>query len=365
MTQIDVVRFKQHGYTLFSGVMTVGQLMDHAVPTEWDPEIGWDENRLAEQGYQRAPVDKHWRSIGGFLSKEQNPLLPTHALLASRNADFGILKFTPLQGALGHLEIPEHRRLFLVDYQHRWRGFRYAIEEMGMHILREVEIPVTILADTPLYEEMKQFYLINNKQKRVDTDLALTLIHSMAAEATEEELANLVGAGNRFRIRATRLVVRFLQTEIGPWAGRIQEPNMDAQDDQTASIKSFVDSLRPIVSTRSIVHKYSDDDVFELVEAVWDGILDLYQDWEASNSQYAVQRSVGLFVFHRVAAAYLIPEMVHSDDWSREYVSFLLSEGKSERLSRDFWRVGGGIGAFSSGAGQTQLAQLIVADLEA
>ena len=207
MTQIKVIRFKQRGLTLYSGVMTVGQLIDQAVTTEWDPSLGWS---LSGQGYQRAPIPAHYLNIAAFLQKEGNPLLPNSALLATRDSEHGIIKFTSVSGDLGYLDIPPYRSLYIIDYQHRYRGFKHAVERMHNTALRNVTIPVTIMADAPPYEEMKQFYLINNKQKRVDTDLALTLMQAMSSQATEEELTNLVGTGNRFRIRATRLVVQLL-----------------------------------------------------------------------------------------------------------------------------------------------------------
>src|SRR3990172_392041 len=37
------------------------------------------------------------------------------------------------------------------------------------------------MADVPRQEEIKQFYLINSKQRRVDTDLALALLQTMAS----------------------------------------------------------------------------------------------------------------------------------------------------------------------------------------
>ena len=268
MTRIQVVRFNQAGYTLYSGTMTVGQLMDYALIDEWNPSVGWD---LERQGYQRAPIRDHFRRIAAFLSEQGAPLLPTNALLASRDRDYGRLLFTSVDGDLGHLDIPEGRDLYIIDYQHRWRGFKYAVEDLGQTQLRNTVIPVTILSDTLLFDEMKQFYLINNKQRRVDTDLALTLMQAMATASTEDELVNMVGRGNRYQIRASRLVVQIAESSNGPWVGRIQEPNVPTTDEQTATIKSFVESLRPIVSTRSPVYSLPDSELIEIIESIWIG----------------------------------------------------------------------------------------------
>ena len=198
-------------------------------------------------------------------------------------------------------------------------------------------IPVTILSDAHLIEEMKQFYLINNKQKRVNTDLALTLIQAMSSASTEEELANLVGPGNKYRIRATRLVIQIAQLDSGPWAGKIQEPNVPSTPSQTASIKSFVDSLRPIVSTRSPVYGFSDDALVNIIMSVWSGVLDLWPEWNTNSGQYVIQGAIGLFVIHRVARELLVPRMLSSDDRSAALVTTTLSPQKGDLLSRAFW----------------------------
>ncbi len=302
----------------------------------------------------------HYLGIASFLRREKDPLLPTNALLASRNTDYGELEFRPIEGDLGYLEVPENRSLFVVDYQHRWRGFKHAVEVLGQTDLRGVMIPVTILSDTDITEEVKQFYLINNKQKRVDTDLALTLMQAMSSASTEEELANLVGPGNKYRIRATRLVVQIAQLASGAWAGKIQEPNVESTPTQTASIKSFVDSLRPIVSTRSPVHLFSDDNLVDIITSVWTGVLDLWPKWNENSDQYVIQGAVGLFVIHRIARELLIPMMLLSSDRSSGLVTKTLSPQKGELLSRDFWRIGGRAGTYSSGSGQKDLAETIV-----
>ena len=106
---------------------------------------------------------------------------------------------------------------------------------------------------------------------------------------------------------ATRLVIQITQLDRGPWDSKIQEPNVPSNPSQTASIKSFVDSLRPIVSTRSPVHRFTDDEIVDIITSVWNGILDLWPEWTSNVGQYAIQGAIGLFVIHRVASELLIP----------------------------------------------------------
>ena len=118
MTKIPVLKMAQRGYTIYVGQITAAELIRHGITTEWDPDLGWD---LTQQGYQRAPVTKHYSQIGRFLARELEPLMPTAALLSAREGDYGKLLFVPLNHSkqLGTLEIPDDRHLFIVDYQHR------------------------------------------------------------------------------------------------------------------------------------------------------------------------------------------------------------------------------------------------------
>ena len=100
---------------------------------------------------------------------------------------------------------------------------------------------------------MKQFYLINNKQKRVDSDLALTLMQAMMPLSSPEELDNLVGPGYRYRIKATRLVFDILQRNIGPWLIELKNPMLNLVQIKSPA-SSPLSTLRPIVSTRSPVY---------------------------------------------------------------------------------------------------------------
>ena len=178
--------------------------------------MGWD---LDKQGYQRAPNQKHYSRIAEFLREEGDPLLPTSALLAAREGEYGLLDFAPYDNAqpdVGKLRIPHERLLFIVDYQHRWRGIKDAVERLKCGNLLDFQVPVIIMADVSRYEEIRQFYLINSKQKRVNTDLGLALLQTMAPQASEKELMNFVGPGNKYRIRATRLTFKIAGKTQGP-----------------------------------------------------------------------------------------------------------------------------------------------------
>lgn len=358
--EIPVIRITQQGKKIYIGKMTARDILDRCITTEWDSDLGWDLNK---QGYQRAPNKKHYMRIANFLKEEGDPLLPTSALFAAREDEYGLLDFTPYGEAcpdVGKLIIPKGRLLFIVDYQHRWRGVKYAVENLKCNVLLNFQVPVIILADVSRYEEIRQFYLINSKQKRVDTDLGLALLQTMATEASEAELLNFVGPGKRYRIRATRLTFKIAGKAQGPWAGKIIDPNMIPTGNQMVSIKSFVDSLQPILSRRSPVHMKADDELIQIILDYWSGIEQLMPNTFAYPKDYAIQATVGVFVMHRVATKKVFYDCIQQNDMSSTKVAEILNKAKAQHMNVNFWRIGGSTKPYSSASGVKELADMII-----
>ncbi|MCH8800679.1 MAG: DGQHR domain-containing protein [Chloroflexi bacterium] len=358
--KIPVIRTEQKGVTLYIGKIRAEDLLDIGVITEWDPNLGWD---LDMQGYQRAPIRKHYMSIAGFLTSDSDPLMPTSALLSAREGEDGILQYEPLSKAtnndFGFITIPDDRHIYIVDYQHRLRGLQEAIKTSGAEKLRNFQIPFVLMSDAKRFEEIKQFYLINNKQKRVDTDLALALMQTMAGEAGEAEMSNLVGPGNRYKIRASRLTFKIAARTTGVWVNKIQEPNNPRPGD-VVSVKSFVDSLKLIISSRSLVHQRTDDELIEYISNYWLGISSVVPILFQDPTSYSIQKAVGVFVMHRIAARKVFPICTQSNDFSPSHVSTILRPAVGEYLNELFWKTGGPVRAFSSGSGQAALADNII-----
>ncbi len=359
---IPVIKLIQKNVTIYVGRITAKQILATAYIHEWDPGIGWDPTNSG-QGYQRSPIPDHYRRIAAFLIREGSPLLPTAAVLSAREMELGVLPFNSIStgSPFGHLEIPDGHMLVIIDYQHRWRALQYGIETLGQSGLADFEFPVIILANATRFEEMRQFYLINSKQKRVDSDLALTLMHAMAADSDEKELLNLVGPGNRYKIRATRVLVKIMRLTTGPWADRIEEPNMIYDPNRVASMKSFVDSLRPLTGARSPVAHLSDDEVVDLIIRYWDGISRILLDAFRSPAEYTIQGSVGLFVMHRVAR-HVFETATNPTALTASDIASKLQKSRTY-MTEAFWRTSGGVGQYSSGAGHKQLADLMKGEL--
>jgi DGQHR domain-containing protein len=309
-------------------------------------------------------VPQHYEAIGRFLAADPPPFLPTAALLSARKHDYGILPFrgsgTASDLQSGFVELPEGRSLFIVDYQHRWRGFIFAVEQLGMTGLRDFQVPVIILDDLLRPEEIEQFHLINSKQRRIDTDLALALLQTLAPQVTDDQLVNLAGRGKRFRIRATKLTFTLAARSSGPWAGRIAQPHDLPHPSAVIKLKSFVDALQPIVSSRNACSKLDDDRLLNTLLHFWEALEEMVPGAFSNPRVFQIQRTVGVYAFHIVFARGVYPKCSALDDTSPQAVKRILAPAKAHYMSEGFWSTGGPASVYVGSSGYRELARLIM-----
>lgn len=357
--KLPAIRMEQSGAPLYLTYMTADQLLAHSYIDEWRPELGWD---IEQQGFQREPVPRHYKAIGRFLKESSNPFIPTAALLSAAEDRLGKLPFKVLDNTAGFgvLTISEPRQLLILDYQHRWRGLRFAIEELDAERLSTFVMPVVIVPNIPRFEEIRQFYLINSKQRRIDTDLALALLQTLAGEVEEAELRNLVGPGKGYRIRGTRLIFMLAERPKGPWKGRIKQPHDHDQPETVIKIKSFVDTLATVVSPRWNCSQLDDKRLLDVLSAFWTAISDIVPGAFEDPTQYQIQKTVGVFSFHLVFARRVYPNCEALGKVSKKAFEKELQPLKREYLQEKFWRRRGPANVYVGSSGYRELARLMM-----
>lgn len=358
---LPVLRMQQSDATLYLTQMTAGQLISCTHTEEWNPELGWD---IEHQGFQRAPVQRHYQAIGHFLKESANPFIPTAALLSAAEDRQGILPFRRMGSRdgspFGVLTIPEGRQLLILDYQHREKGLRFAMEELGASHLADFTMPVVIVPNIPRFEEIRQFYLINSKQRRIDTDLALALLQTLAGHVEERELRNLVGPGKTFRIRATRLTFQLAERTKGPWAGRIAQPHDLPQPNAVIKIKSFVDSLATVVSPRWSCSQLDDNELLDVLSAFWSALAAILPVPFKDPVGFQTQKTVGVFAFHLVFARRVYPNCEAAGKISRKAFQDELSPAIADFINEEFWPTNGPAKVYVGSSGYRELAKLIM-----
>lgn len=296
--------FVQHGFEMYNAVIAAKDLVNRTQPDIW---------RLNNQtGYQRAPEDTRARAFMRFLASEISP----PAILANiRDADKKKIK-----AADGWLDIPDDVTLWLVDGQHRVRGLQMLLESSDKQ--NDIEIPVVIMLGQSIYQEAKQFVIINRTQKRVRTDLGERFLQKAVKE---EGMINFASKGLMRGIEwvptAIGVVDILNKDEHSIWYNKIKLPN-EPKGTTIVSQKSFTDSLKRLVNPPDgeLVGK-SETVIADIISRYWEAIRELCPIPFDDPSSHVIQRTTGVFVLHAI-----LPRV-------------LRKIGKDEPVKKDFLQV--------------------------
>jgi DGQHR domain-containing protein len=303
MIKIPVVRFTQAKVTFYVGNIKASELCAIGVIDSWDSDKGWN---IDKQGYQRESYPQHYKAIAVFLRNNPTALLPSSILLSARRGELGELKFDvtneAADHAFGYLEIPKGRNLYLVDGQHRMLGLRHAINEFKEKRLEDFLLPVVVLYDADKIEELSQFHLINDRQKRIATNLAQALLGTVLEEYPGVSKM-LLGSKGMWSMKATMIAVSLHEgKEPGNvWSGRMTLPNEPKGPLAAASLSSFVNSLKPFFSA-TYPHKMNNDELRDYLIRFWSALKLTLPKSFSSPKDYVIQRTTGVYSLHWMAS---------------------------------------------------------------
>ena len=116
------------------------------------------------------------------------------------------------------------------------------------------KVDVRIFVNLSLAEEIAQFLLINDYQKKVRTDLGLRVVQRAldSGQLSADEmkiLQTVVPETDSWKFAASRIAGRMNSDSDSPWHNRIQMPGTPAN---CTTLQSFFTSLAPILSDRDI-----------------------------------------------------------------------------------------------------------------
>lgn len=343
--EVAAIRFKQDGITLFTTTLTARDINHLGEIHKWNPAL---DDTDGDQGYQREVVGAHAKRIARFLLEtDHRRVMPTAILLSARER----LEFQPLQdngtdSELGILKIDT--TLYKVDGQHRAEGFRIAAETDPD--LLAFRLPVVILQDIPKLEEVRQFFNVNSTAKRVRTDLADRLMKA---------LGELDEPTSGWRKTALEVVDILQKTPGGPWQGRIKMPN-DLTGTGIASQRTWTQSLKPIFD--GIMREGSSHDVAGALNSFWTALRNLMPNAFLEPKDYVIQKSVGVFALHRVAAKVFLTCFQEGNDFSVDKMEKILAQAGAY-VESDYWlntKHGGTAPTYQGMGGFAALAQEIL-----
>ena len=138
--------------------------------------------------------------------------------------------------------------LSIIDGGTRLLGIEKALNEQVIE--PGILLDVRLFTDLVLAHEISQFLLINDKQKKVRTDLGLRVVQRLLDEddLSDDEksvLSTVVPETDSWKFDASRIISRLNEEDASPWYGLIQMPG----DKSTKPVKlqAMLTSLQPIL----------------------------------------------------------------------------------------------------------------------
>ena len=223
-------------------------------------------------GFQREETAraKRGRDIANYVQRCVQDDIPPKLFELTANARVGgpwakgdNWRYEPLDddGTLGILvlEVPDEGNwLSVTDGGTRLLGIENAL--IRNDIGEGTKFDVRIFVNLSLPQEIAQFLLINDYQKKVRTDLGLRVVQRILDEGklSPDELKVLqtvVPETDSWKFGASRIAGRMNSDSDSPWQGRIQMPGTPAN---CTTLQSFFTSLSEILSDKDITAQLKD-----------------------------------------------------------------------------------------------------------
>ena len=245
---------KRNGDGSFSTSYPVGDLIQDSFVDFYNEQTGSgfqrDESNRQTRGRKVADYIHRCAETGG------NPKLyelTVNARVSTKWGNEGICEFTPYEpgGAIGVLTLNSSKDegwISLTDGGTRGLGIEIALSRGD--ITEQWEVDVRIFPDLTLAQEIAQFFLINDFQKKVRTDLGLRVVQRALDEGnlSNEEIKSLqtvVPATDSWRFGASRIASELNSAIDSPWRNRIQMPS---DPSKSTTLQSFFTSLSPLLN---------------------------------------------------------------------------------------------------------------------
>lgn len=360
------MKFKQDGRTLFLVPMKVEDIIEFTKVSLFKSDLEWDN---PEQGYQRRP-EPRFKKLYPYMNRNDR-ILPTSILLNHRDG----IEFN---SDTDEITLDSSKKLFLVDGQHRIKGLEYCIEKSKndpdyQRGIKKFPLPVVIMSGLDNIDEMMQFKIINDTQKKIRTDLVNSILAQISREDEGEELDK--GEVERVVLAETTKIVSDKQDS--PWKDIILMPNQPKitkkQKRENPSLEhvgivkatSFQSSIKPVYRFLRDQEQLESDNPQEQSSQIAGIIIEFWKAIEEMNNNtdmfsnpgdYVIQKTPGIFSLHIILKK-LLPKMFwEREEWKKDnFISRL--EKCGDLYSPSYWdKKGDGAAVFGSMKGFKELA---------
>jgi DGQHR domain-containing protein len=304
----------------------------------------WEENNPF--GYQRPVSEARIRRAIRYLVDEDGTF-PTSILLNVRGKiSFSASNSIDEAGELGVLNIPETSLPFwIIDGQHRLMSiFAAALKNKSFW---DYSVPVCIFNLDARFNEMRQFYIVNSRQKAVPTDLVQRHLYYSITERGEWQISPFETEKRILAAEAVPIVDILNTSKASPWQGQIQLPGEIKSPKHIVRQTSIADSIGYIIKNLTPVER---DDVRKNPETLagslidyWNAIKRLLPDCFDDPKSYVLQKTTGCYVFHMVFPIVWRICREAGDVSSEKMESVLesmltdLADSQGVEMTSDFW----------------------------
>jgi len=302
----------------------------------------YDESTGA--GYQRREPSRNsrGRAISRYIQRcKSEDIIPSLFEMAGNiRKGIAVAKFDPLDddGFLGFLDIEfEDKAISLIDGGTRTLGIEVALSS---GLLQPTDtFDIRLFSELSMAEEIAQFLLINDTQKKVRTDLSLRVVQRNLDddELTDREkliLKTVVPPSETWKFDASRLTAIMNTHDNSPWKGLIQMPS----DNFTKPVKmqAFFTSVKPLLTNPDLKIHYeklveegivkSDTEFLaSVLNNFWNAIKQVNPDAHLEPTTNVLWGSIGASGCHAALAPILLSilDSAHPDLTQERFVEML------------------------------------------
>tara|TARA_A100000164_G_C21906395_1_gene773235 strand:+ start:208 stop:1305 length:1098 start_codon:yes stop_codon:yes gene_type:complete len=326
--RLKTLKFNQNGIDAFLCKVKVSEVWNGKWPISKDNIEGRftidQKNPKNKDGYQRPAVPKRWRDFGDFMNSNVGfcpvPLV-ANVRIDSKNG--GKCLFDEAKSSL---EIPDSAKLWICEGQHRFLGYIYRFEELGV----DTEFPLVIM-NQKRNQEVINFYYINQKQKAVQTDLANINIR----EYIKKNKVYLFGIRLSDEKQLAIDITKSLNEDPGgPFYNLIQSTG--------SGIKSTIKAIPMHNVIEEVVKKvdmvcHDDDELvpmtFKILTNAWKAIRELMPESFNDSNNYVTLKSAGIYSINRVIA----DNIINMSDYSHDSFYQMFKSHELDAMMTDFW----------------------------
>jgi len=328
--KLKVLRLEQKGVPIYLGVMPAQVLVDEerARVDRWSPSN--------TKGYQRPVLDRRANEAASYLIKGDG-WFPTSILISIREeAKFEEPKKID-RFEEGFLNIPDSSILWIIDGQHRVEGLRRAIEK-GAQELKDYQVPVAIVLNTDIFDEMRMFYIVNTRAKSVPGDIADRLLQQSLEKKGELWLKDSESQyGGRYQraflqARATNLV-DYLIDNCPVWKDFVAVPGAAKPHHLAIKQHTLVSSLLEGALKDHSIERLDDKSIGSLLNSYWQALAAAFPEAFKEPENYSIRRTAGVYSLHM-----LFPDIYERCRESRDYKAAHMKEILDHiGLTSSFW----------------------------